>query len=144
MGNVSYTSRASISCFRSVCFCYTLPQVACRFVQRLGVCLERLVQESVSLFGGWGVSFTSPLLETVWSFVREGVGGESLLHALCSSLSGVSSGEETLFQALYWNLSHRCWNLPGHTSDGDFILHAQSWNLSRCLASGESLLHAPK
>ena len=34
-------------------------------------------------------------------------GGESLLHALCSSLSGVSSGGETLFQALHWNLSHR-------------------------------------
>ena len=35
MGNVSYTSRVSMSCSRSVCYCYTLPHVACRFVQRL-------------------------------------------------------------------------------------------------------------
>ena len=67
-----------------------------RFVR---VSVTHRVMESVSSLGGWGVSLTSPVLETVWSFVEGrgggrgvGEGGESPLHAPCSILSGLSSG----------------------------------------------------
>ena len=54
--------------------------------------LKRPVLESVSLFGGWGVSLTSPVLETVWSFVGGEGGEESLLHVLESVRSLVGWG----------------------------------------------------
>ena len=47
---------------------------SCRFVRRFGG--VHLVLESVLSFGGWGVSLTGPVLETVWSFFR----GLSLIH----------------------------------------------------------------
>ena len=46
------------------------------------------------------------MLESVISFVG-GRGGVSLLHSPFSNLSGLSSGEEFLFEALHWNLSDR-------------------------------------
>ena len=67
--NLSYTSRASMACFRFVL------SIAYRMMESVnsfggwGVSLKRPVLESVSSFVGWGVSLTRPVLETVWSFV---------------------------------------------------------------------------
>ena len=72
------------------------------------------------------------------------------LHVPCSSLSGLSSGGETICQPLYWNLSHRwvdgqsllpapCSILSDRLSGRQFPLHV----LFDPLAGGESLLHFP-
>ena len=71
-----------------------------------GVSLKLPVLESVSSFGGWGVSLTSPELETVWFFLGWGMWGVSLTRPALETVS-LSSVGETLFQALYRNLSYR-------------------------------------
>ena len=76
------------------------------------VSVTHRVMESVSSLGGWGVSLTSPVLETVWSFV----GGRGWGQGKAGSLPYTPRARfsqafrrvgETLFQAVYWNLSHR-------------------------------------
>ena len=74
------------------------------------ICHKCLMLESVSSLESREFLSTSPVLESVWSFVWGGgwgVGVGSLLKAPCSGLSALSLCGETLFQDLYWNLSHQ-------------------------------------
>ena len=125
-----------------------------------GVCLTRPVLESNSSFVWRAVSLTRLVLdsrrsvlcltrtalETVWSFV-----GWRVLHTLCPSLPGRSSGAEFLLHAPCWNLFVGIGvfllfvpygNLSGTHLGGDFLLHAPCSNLSGLSAGGKTLILA--
>ena len=87
---------------------------------RCEVPLTRPVLESVSSFGGWGVSVTFPRDQFCLVVCRVGslsptrragiclvvsVSGEFFLHAPCWNLSDRSTGWESLLYTRCWNLS---------------------------------------
>ena len=89
---------------------------------RCGVPLTRPVLESVSSFGGWGMSVTSTRDQFCLVVCRVGslshthraglclvllVSGEFLQHAPCWNLSDRSTVWESLFYTPCWNLSRR-------------------------------------
>ena len=111
VGSFSYTPRAGIYLVvkRIMSFSYTLRVGNCLVLRWVGN-LFYTPRASMSCFRFARVSVTHRIVghSSEWGQLGCGwVRGESLLHAPCSSLSGLSSGGETLFQALYWNLSHR-------------------------------------
>ena len=114
MGSFSYTPRDGICVFVQriwgisltrpvlvcclvvwfvVIFCYTRAEMETVEVRLGGLAessLKRPVLESVSSFGGWGVSLTRPVLESVLWFVGTGVS-----YTLCLVVKRIRSFSDT-------------------------------------------------
>ena len=128
MGSLCYTPRPGICLVfrREESFSYTPRAAVCLVVKRVGrlsytspvgICFVVRREGSISYtprtsmclaWGWWGVSLTRPVIESllfVWP--HHSACGAFLLHTPCWNLSGLSSDGEALFEAVYWNLSHR-------------------------------------